>query len=311
MVLSNSIHDFSAHGSLRPVARATSALCARLQVAVMLMLLTAFPATAQTPTRVISTDAAITDIVLSLEQGRRLVAVDVTSTLPPQHEGLPRVGYHRGLSPEGLLSLRPELVLASEHAGPAAALVAVRAAGVQVLQLPSPRSVEELARNVEQIALTLGAGSQGKTLAAKLRSQRHTLRQSPARGQRALLLRDADGELRAAGSGTAGAAYLELLGAENLADHEGYRSYTQEAVLALRPQLLLIAVAGDLTPAALLERFPLLRFSAAAAQESLLPLHSQALVGGISLRALDSAVDLAPRLAAQEPGQAPRAAWLQ
>ncbi len=57
-----------------------------------------------------------------------LVGVDTTSLYPAAVTRLPNVGYVRQLSAEGLLSLRPDLVLTGSEAGPEAALDQARAA---------------------------------------------------------------------------------------------------------------------------------------------------------------------------------------
>jgi iron complex transport system substrate-binding protein len=254
------------------------------------------PAIAASPQRVISTDAAITEIVAALGEVRRLVAVDVTSKLPSGGDALPRVGYHRALSAEGLLALRPDLLLASEHAGPPEALDALRGAGVQVLRLPVALSPAALGDNVRRIAAVLGTEAAGQVLAAGVATTTEVLEKSAAPGFSALLLRDGGGELRAAGKGTAGGAFLDLIGVANAADHNGYRTYSQEAILAVNPPLLIVALGDDETEESLLRRYALLRFSNAAVRGAVLGLDSAALVGGISLRALESAREMAPVL---------------
>ncbi|MCG3102281.1 ABC transporter substrate-binding protein, partial [Enterobacter sp. DRP3] len=62
----------------------------------------------------------------------RLVGADTTCTYPDAAKRLPKVGYQRALSAEGLLSLRPDLVLASAEAGPPTAIAQVKGAGVTV-----------------------------------------------------------------------------------------------------------------------------------------------------------------------------------
>ena len=59
-----------------------------------------------------------------------LVGVDTTSLYPEAARRLPSVGYARSLSAEGVLSLRPTLIVASEDAGPPAVLRQLSAAGV-------------------------------------------------------------------------------------------------------------------------------------------------------------------------------------
>ena len=47
-----------------------------------------------------------------------LVARDLTSIYPPQITKLPSVGYHRALSAEGIISMRPTMLLTDGNLGP-------------------------------------------------------------------------------------------------------------------------------------------------------------------------------------------------
>ena len=66
----------------------------------------------------VSIDGALTEIVYALGAEDRLVGVDSTSVYPEAVQSLPQVGYMRQLSAEGILSLQPDLVLATRDAGP-------------------------------------------------------------------------------------------------------------------------------------------------------------------------------------------------
>jgi iron complex transport system substrate-binding protein len=64
-----------------------------------------------------------------------LVARDLTSVYPRAITRLPSVGYHRALSAEGIVSVRPTLVLTDGNVGPAPVLDQIRAVGIPVLEL--------------------------------------------------------------------------------------------------------------------------------------------------------------------------------
>jgi ABC-type hemin transport system substrate-binding protein len=68
--------------------------------------------------RIVSVGGAVTEIVYRLGAAEHLVGVDTSSTYPAAATQLPQVGYQRMLSVEGVLSLRPTLVLLSVEAGP-------------------------------------------------------------------------------------------------------------------------------------------------------------------------------------------------
>ncbi len=101
-------------------------------------------ARAEEARRIVSVAGSLTEIVYALGAEDRLVGVDATSLHPPSARALPQVGYHRSLSAEGILSLAPDLVLASETAGPPAILDQIRSAGVPIRIVAGELSPEGL-----------------------------------------------------------------------------------------------------------------------------------------------------------------------
>lgn len=62
------------------------------------------------------------EIIFALGAEKDLVAVDLSSTYPPQIKKLPTVGYHRALSAEGILSTKPTLIIHDNNVGPEAGM---------------------------------------------------------------------------------------------------------------------------------------------------------------------------------------------
>jgi iron complex transport system substrate-binding protein len=109
--------------------------------------------------RVIAAGAAVTETVIALGRGADLVGVDTTSEMPADLAGVPKVGYVRTLGAEGLLSLSPTLVIASEEAGPPGVLDQVRAAGVRCVVVDSTGGAGAHARGVNAGANPHAAGN--------------------------------------------------------------------------------------------------------------------------------------------------------
>jgi iron complex transport system substrate-binding protein len=55
---------------------------------------------------------------LCLGSTGNLVGVDYSSTYPPEIKQVPTIGYHRALSAEGILSLKPTLIIHDNNIGP-------------------------------------------------------------------------------------------------------------------------------------------------------------------------------------------------
>ncbi|MFW0739874.1 heme/hemin ABC transporter substrate-binding protein [Flavobacterium sp. T12S277] len=68
--------------------------------------------------RLVCISKQYTEIAFALGAQKNIVAVDLSSTFPPEAKQLPTVGYHRALSAEAILANRPTLILEDNNIGP-------------------------------------------------------------------------------------------------------------------------------------------------------------------------------------------------
>lgn len=207
---------------------------------------------AATGPRIVAVGGAITETVYALGAAGTLVGVDTTSLYPDAARALPSVGYARALSAEGVLSLAPTAVIASDEAGPPAVLRQLRAARVPVHVLPAEHRIEGLARRTRAVAALLGRAEAGEALAAQWQREAEAARAEAQRlaGGRPpprvlFVLAHAMNAVRVAGRDTAADAMLTLAGARNaLAGVAGYVPLNAEAALAAAPEVLLVTDQG-------------------------------------------------------------------
>src|SRR5438552_16174927 len=88
-------------------------MLARSAAALLPLLMATTPARPALPRRVAVAGGAITEVVYALNAEAMLVGTDTTSTYPAPAQSLAKIGYQRALSAEGVLSLHPDLLLAS------------------------------------------------------------------------------------------------------------------------------------------------------------------------------------------------------
>ncbi len=108
----------------------------------------------------------LAEIVFSLGLGDRVVARDASATFA-EAGGLPVVTRGHDVSAESVLSLRPTIVLAQTDTGPPEALDQIRGAGVPVLVLDTPTSVDDSIARITTVAEALGVPQAGEALAAR------------------------------------------------------------------------------------------------------------------------------------------------
>ncbi len=186
----------------------------------------------------------MTEIVYALGQSDRLVARDTTSSFPPEAEALPDVGYVRALSPEGVLSVAPDLILAIEGSGPPETMEVLRAADIALVTVPEGHDAAAILTKITIVAEALGVPENGARLVAEVEA---ALTGAIAAGRtetppRVLFILSLQGgRVMAAGADTAAQGIIELAGGVNaLSGFFGYQRVSDEAVLLADPDVILM-----------------------------------------------------------------------
>ncbi len=289
-------------------------------LAMALLLTQCIPsAQAQSPTsqtqRIVAAGGAVTEILYALGLQDRIVGIDTTSLFPESAlKDKPNVGYVRALSAEGVLSLKPTLVVTIPNAGPPDTLKLIGEAGVRIVQTPDDPSAEGVITKVREVGRLTGAMSEAETLAAAIQIRFEALTKARAdlgKPKRVLfVLALQNGRPMVGGSNSAADAIIRLAGGVNAANGiEGYKPMTDEAVIAAAPDVVLMMNRGNhATPAADVFALPAFSATPAAASKALVVMDGLYLLG-FGPRAADAAHDLMKTLypeKAASPGAMPK-----
>lgn len=95
--------------------------------------------------RVVCVSKQINEYLYDIHAESVLVARDLTSIYPPAIRSLPSVGYHRALSGEGIISMRPTMLLTDGNLGPDAVVTQVKKVGIPVVVM-TPGSTPDSAQ---------------------------------------------------------------------------------------------------------------------------------------------------------------------
>lgn len=263
------------------------ALCAGL-------LLSTSTLAGELPQRWVSAGGALSEWISALGGEQRLVGVDTTSQHPESLKALPSIGYQRQLSAEGILSLRPDVLVGTEEMGPPPVLAQIRKAGVRVELFSSKAELAAVDENLKHLGALLGSEQQAATLASDYHRQLQGLQDKIKQAQASqkapgvlLLVGHAGAKPLIAGLGTSGDWLLRQAGARNLADHQGYKNFSVEALAALDPDVVVFsdrALTGEAALQALIKENPALAGSRAVRDKRLLSLDPTLLVGGLGPR---------------------------
>lgn len=190
------------------------------------------------PQRIVTLLPSLTESIWALGGGARLVGVDRYSNWPRDVEKLPHLGGLEDAQIEAIVTLKPDVVLASTSAR---ALDRLEALGVRVLRLRS-ESHADVRRTLELLARLLGTPAEGEQLWARLeREMDAAAARVPAslRGQRVYF--EVEGGPYTAGTASFIGQTLARLGVGNIvpADMGPFPKLNPEFVVRAQPAVVM------------------------------------------------------------------------
>ena len=201
--------------------------------------------------RIVSLDGITTEILFALGVGEKVVGRDDSSYYPPEAQRLPSVGYQFRLSAEGILSLKPTLVIGREDVRPREVVEQLERAGVAVVLVPATPSVEGAKAKIRTVAQAVGRVEQGEALVRALERDLLLLKafqaqHAPKGRLKALFLYlRSPGTTYVCGEGSTPVGVMALAGLDNAA--QGIREckpMTAESVVAARPEVIVVFKKG-------------------------------------------------------------------
>lgn len=253
--------------------------------------------------RIVSIGSSITEWLIALDEAKSIVGVDLTGAYPTEVANLPKVGYQRTLNAEGIASLKPNWVIGSQEMGPETTLKQLKQLGIKVEILTTDTDLQVLKNNLitlgkqlnkEDEALKLFQNFQEKlTHVSSFVNQAKKTASSPS----ILVIIGPHAGLLTAGKNTTADWLIEQAGGVNAVSFDGYKSLSNEALVALNPDVIIIAdrvnVQLEQAMATLIKKTPSIKMTAAAKNQKIMMLDATLLVAGLGPRLPDEAIRLA------------------
>lgn len=254
---------------------------------------------AKDASRIAVAGGSITEILYFLGEESRIIATDSTSTYPAAAKLFPSVGYVRGLSAEGILSLKPSLVLGEHDMGPEIVIKQLQSVRVDIQRIPETHSPDGIVNKILCVAAVLGQSENAQALVSKKIGQQVRLlkvaaERAPINGKFVIILTVRDGSPIVAGLQTSGHGLLQMAGADNIfSDVEGWKPVSLEAIAALNPDFIIVAGRSNAPQAAIetVKKNPAIGITNAAKKNQIRMIDSMALLG-FGPRTLDAALEL-------------------
>jgi len=199
--------------------------------------------------KVVSADGSLTEIVYALDKQSLLVGVDTTSGYPAQARSLAQIGYKRNISAEGVLSLSPTVLIATQDSGPDKILSQIEDAGITVKRYSAKPGLEAVREKIMGVAQLLNVEEQGQQLWAKVDKQvqqaRSKLTDIDQPVKVMFVLSSGQGSPLVSGSDTMADAIIKLAGADNAVQgFTGYKPMPVESIIGAAPDIILMMDRG-------------------------------------------------------------------
>ncbi|MEW2073804.1 ABC transporter substrate-binding protein [Streptomyces sp. NPDC013433] len=201
--------------------------------------------------RILPLNGGIAEIVFTLGLGDRVVGRDITATFA-EAEKLPQVTKAHDVSAEGVLSLRPTVVLADTDTGPSEALDQIRDAGVPVVALDPATELSDVSTRTTRIAGALGVPEAGKALNSRMAKDLAAARAAVPEGSEPkvafLYMRGSAAVYLMGGRGSGADSLIEAAGGVDAGVEGGldrpFTPLTSEALVAAAPDVILMMDKG-------------------------------------------------------------------
>lgn len=198
------------------------------------------------PVRIVSLDGTVSEILCDLGLQSHLIGVDVTSTYPESLQKLPKVGHNRTISAEGVISLKPTLVLTSVNAGTKPEVIEqIKSAGITVITFQQEYSVAGTKKLIQDVANTCQVPSRAKPILKKLDADLAQVKKAINSPKVLFIYARGTGTMMVSGKGTQVDKMIELAGGVNAtSSFDNYKPLTAEALVTANPDVILLFDSG-------------------------------------------------------------------
>ena len=199
--------------------------------------------------RVITIGGCVTETVFALEMGQNVVAVDISSSIPNKVTQLPQVGYIRGISTEGILSMNPDKILTTTEMGPPKVVQQLKDAGINLKIFNAPKNYDDILSLIDDVATFLDVSKKGEQLKSELIELNNQINELKLdKPKIVFFMSPALGSYNAAGSGTRADYLINYIGGENIFtnDFKRYTKVSKEDIIKYNPDIILTGYVREL-----------------------------------------------------------------
>jgi iron complex transport system substrate-binding protein len=201
--------------------------------------------TLQAQQRIVSLNGAVSEMLCALGLEAQVVGVDVTSNYPASLKQKTQIGHNRTISAEGVLALRPTLVLGIKDQLKPEVAEQLAAAHVPVKLLQQEFTVEGTRSLLQQVAAATGTTAKAKQVLGAFDKKWQALHIAPVKKKVLFIYARGAGSLMVSGNGTATQQMIQLAGAQNaVTDFSDFKPLSSESLVTANPDVILLFDTG-------------------------------------------------------------------
>ncbi|WP_198304325.1 heme/hemin ABC transporter substrate-binding protein [Arcobacter vandammei] len=205
------------------------------------------PSNTKVSSSIVSVGGSITETVVALGHADKLIGVDLSSAYPQEVTSkLPNVGYWLDLPQEGILSLKPEVVITSKQAGPKKLIDSLPNYGIKTYVIEDEASIESAKNKIMQVAEVLDESEKAKEIVNRIENNVSKMQEEIAlelkdktKPKVLFLFSRGKGTTMAAGNATKAGVMIDLAGGENVVTTKQFSQISGEAILAANPDVII------------------------------------------------------------------------
>ena len=202
------------------------------------------------PKRVVALNATTVEMIYRLGKQNTIVGTDVTGTYPPNK--IPSVGHWAQLPAEGIIALKPDLVIGTADnfaAGKNGTVVQqLRSAGVKVLVLPATDTggLDGVKTRLNMLGQVYGVPNAAASLTRSFDTTMKSVQANKPKNAPKVIFLYAHSPSDASIYGTDGGAneLITLAGGRNIAPFKDTKTLTAEALVAMNPDAIVMLERG-------------------------------------------------------------------
>ena len=193
--------------------------------------------------KIVSVGGSITETVVALGHSNELIGVDLSSSYPKEITSkLPNVGYWIDLPQEGILSLKPEVVIISNQAGPKKLVDSLPSYGIKTYIIDDQPSIESAKKKIMQVGEVLKEEQKAQEIIARIEKNVSKMQEeikSKKKPKVLFLFSRGEGTTMAAGTDTKAGVMIGLAGGENIVTTKQFSQISGEAILQMNPDVII------------------------------------------------------------------------